>query len=168
MIFHQLIFPQKASKCRKNGQKISKRQAKKKGPTSQVETPSGVYAAHTPMQKNPKGNKSQSTNAEEAEKPEVEALEQNTEATSDEAQKKKKRPRAEGSKGVKSKKRGPPRPHKKLAQEVLHSRITKLQKRIDRARGQLEDAERHIDSYNKEAKYRLEDEKNDQSGGIDD
>jgi hypothetical protein len=121
------------------------------------------------MQKNPKGNKSQSTNAEEAEKLEAEALEQNTEATSDEAQKKKKRPaRAEGSKGVKSKKRGPPRPHKKLAQEVLDSRITKLRKRIDRARGQLEDAERHIDSYNKEAKYRQEDEKNDQSGGMDD
>lgn len=56
------------------------------------------------------------------------------------------------------KKRGPPRPHRKLTQEVLDGRIGKLKKRIDKARGQLEDAERHIDAYVKEAAYR-EDEK---------
>jgi hypothetical protein len=40
---------------------------------------------------------------------------------------------------------------------VLEGRITKLQKRIDRARGQLEDAVRHIEGYSKEAKYRTDD-----------
>jgi hypothetical protein len=51
-------------------------------------------------------------------------------------------------------KRGPPRPHRKLSNEILSGRIEKLKKRIDRAKGQLEDAERHIDGYNKEASYR--------------
>lgn len=51
-------------------------------------------------------------------------------------------------------KRGPPRPHKRLAQEILDVRLGKLRNRIDKARGQLEDAERHIDSYEKESKYR--------------
>ena len=37
---------------------------------------------------------------------------------------------------------------------MLEGRIGKLRKRIERARGQLEDAERHIDSYEKESKYR--------------
>ena len=55
-------------------------------------------------------------------------------------------------------KRGPPRPHRKLTQEVLDGRIGKLRKRIDKAKGQLEDAERHIEAYVKEAGYR-EDEK---------
>jgi hypothetical protein len=52
-------------------------------------------------------------------------------------------------------KRGPPRPHKKLPQDVLEGRICKLRKRIERARGQLEDAERHIEGYDKEAKFRV-------------
>ena len=60
--------------------------------------------------------------------------------------------RSKGSAPVK--KRGPPRPHRKLAQEVLEGRIGKLKKRIEKARGQLEDAERHIDGYVKEVSYR--------------
>lgn len=52
------------------------------------------------------------------------------------------------------KKRGPPRPHKRLAQEILDVRLGKLRNRIEKAKGQLEDAERHIDSYEKESKYR--------------
>lgn len=56
-------------------------------------------------------------------------------------------------------KRGPPRPHRKLAQDVLEGRIGKLKKRIERARGQLEDAERHIEGYDKEAKYREQEKK---------
>lgn len=56
-------------------------------------------------------------------------------------------------------KRGPPRPHRKLPQEVLDGRIGKLRKRIERARGQLEDAERHIEGYDKEAKYREQEKK---------
>lgn len=65
---------------------------------------------------------------------------------------KKKTPRP--LKTVHQKKRGPPRPHRKLDKEVLAGRIEKLQRRIERAKGQLEDAERHIDAYTKEAKYR--------------
>lgn len=53
-----------------------------------------------------------------------------------------------------SKKRGPPRPHKKLDQAVLESRVTKLQRRIDRASGQLQDAQRHIDGYHREIVFR--------------
>lgn len=52
------------------------------------------------------------------------------------------------------KKRGPPRPHRRLAQEVLVARIGKLQKRINKARGLLEEAERHIEAYSHEEKYR--------------
>lgn len=63
------------------------------------------------------------------------------------------------NKGDPPRKRGPPRPHRKLAQDVLEGRIAKLRKRIDRAKGQLEDAERHIDGYAKEAKYREADSK---------
>ncbi len=58
-----------------------------------------------------------------------------------------------------TRKRGPPRPHRKLGQEILDGRITKLRSRIQRCRGQLEDAERHIDGYEKEAKYRLQEKK---------
>ena len=46
-----------------------------------------------------------------------------------------------------SAKRGPPRPHRKLAEPVLQVRIAKLQKRIDRNKAQYEDAERHIAAY---------------------
>jgi len=52
------------------------------------------------------------------------------------------------------KKRGPPRPHKKLTADVLKTRITKLQKRIDRAQSQLQDAERHIAGYLRESGLR--------------
>jgi hypothetical protein len=72
-------------------------------------------------------------------------------------------PRGSGPKKPKSdeppRKRGPPRPHRKLPQEILEGRISKLRKRIDKARGQLEDAERHIEGYDKEAKYREQDKK---------
>lgn len=57
-----------------------------------------------------------------------------------------------------SKKRSPARPHRKLPQDVLDGRIGKLKKRIEKARGQLEDAERHIDAYMKESSYRESDE----------
>jgi hypothetical protein len=53
-----------------------------------------------------------------------------------------------------ARKRGPPRPHKKLDQGVLEMRISKLQRRIDRASGQLQDAHRHIDGYHREIAFR--------------
>jgi hypothetical protein len=52
------------------------------------------------------------------------------------------------------KKRGPPRPHRRLAQEVLTARVTKLEKRIIKARGLLEESERHMEAYSNECKYR--------------
>jgi len=55
------------------------------------------------------------------------------------------------------KKRGPPRPHRKLAQDLLEARLGKLRRRIEKAKGQLEDAERHIEAYDKEFKYRKAD-----------
>jgi len=67
-------------------------------------------------------------------------------------QNKVKKPRPSKTEGYK--KRGPPRPHRKLSNELLTGRIEKLKKRINKAKGQLEDAERHIDGYNKEASYR--------------
>lgn len=69
-------------------------------------------------------------------------------------QKKTKTPRAKRVRGEAKKKRGPPRPHKKISNDVLQQRVQKLQKRIDKARNQLEDASRHIDAYNKEKAYR--------------
>lgn len=55
------------------------------------------------------------------------------------------------------KKRGPPRPHRKLDTDVLNGRIEKLNKRITRAKQQLEDAQRHIEGYNKEFLFRQQD-----------
>ena len=63
------------------------------------------------------------------------------------------------SAGGPPRKRGPPRPHRKLAQEVLEGRIGKLRKRIERSRNQLEDAERHIEGYIKESSYRDDEKK---------
>lgn len=56
-----------------------------------------------------------------------------------------------------SRHRAPPRPHRKLEQEVLDSRISKLRKRIERTSGQLADAKRHIEGYDKEMEYRAAD-----------
>lgn len=59
---------------------------------------------------------------------------------------------ADGQKIVR--KRGPPRPHRKLAQDVLEKRINKLQRRIERVQTQLDDAQRHIVGYRNEEQYR--------------
>ena len=84
------------------------------------------------------------------------------ETTEEEKPKKARVPRPVGvkAKGDPPRKRGPPRPHRKLQQEILEGRISKLSRRIDRAQGQLEDAKRHIDAYEKEVKYREQDKKN--------
>jgi hypothetical protein len=67
------------------------------------------------------------------------------------------RPASEGKRANPPKKRGPPRPHRKLPQEILEGRIEKLKKRIERASGQLDDAKRHVEGYEKEYKYREQD-----------
>ena len=51
-------------------------------------------------------------------------------------------------------KRGPARPHRRLAVDVIDSRITKLQKRLDRARSQIDDAARHVEGYLRERDFR--------------
>ena len=53
-------------------------------------------------------------------------------------------------------KRTPARPHRRLDIETIDSRITKLQKRLDHAKTQIADAERHVDGYVKEKHYRDE------------
>ncbi len=105
---------------------------------------------------------SQAKNAPTQDTPNAPELAEGDESSATEP-KKKRVPRS-GVKGEVGRKRGPPRPHRKLAQPVLEGRIGKLQKRIERARGQLEDAERHIEGYSKEAKYRADESKNDQGG----
>jgi hypothetical protein len=56
-------------------------------------------------------------------------------------------------------KRGPARPHRRLAADVIETRITKLQKRLDRARSQIEDAARHVEGYLRERDFRAKEEK---------
>ena len=56
-------------------------------------------------------------------------------------------------------KRGPARPHRRLAAEVIELRITKLQKRLDRAKSQIEDASRHVEGYLRERDFRAKEEK---------
>ncbi len=51
-------------------------------------------------------------------------------------------------------KRGPARPHRRLAVDVIDSRITKLQKRLDRAKSQIDDAARHVEGYLRERDFR--------------
>ena len=57
----------------------------------------------------------------------------------------------------KGRRRGPPRPHRKLEEEVLTARMERLETRIGKARDQLEDAERHLEIYALERKYRKQD-----------
>lgn len=51
-------------------------------------------------------------------------------------------------------KRGPARPHRRLATDVIDTRIGKLQKRLDRAKAQIEDATRHVEGYQRERDFR--------------
>ena len=66
----------------------------------------------------------------------------------------KKHPRAKKDPSIVKEKRGPARPHRRLTTEVLVSRIEKLQKRHDKAKGQLEEAARHLGGYTKEQEMR--------------
>ena len=70
--------------------------------------------------------------------------------------KKPRKPKSTGASKPKEpkKKRGPPRPHRKLEGDVLELRMNKLKKRIEKAKVQLEDATRHIEVYQRESFYR--------------
>jgi hypothetical protein len=68
-----------------------------------------------------------------------------------EAPKPKKAPR---DKSKPSKKRGPARPYRRLAIDILDKRIAKLTKRITKAKTQLEESEGFLTKYSNEKKYR--------------
>ena len=51
--------------------------------------------------------------------------------------------------------RGPPRPYKRVAEGVLHSRIQKLTARMERAKAQHEAARSLLTKYSHEKTYRL-------------
>ncbi len=103
--------------------------------TTQADT-SGQKTIHEDidLQKAPKAKKGKTEKADKTEKP--------TKVKSDKVST---QPRA---------KRGPARPHRRLAVEVIDSRITKLQKRLDRAKSQIEDASRHVEGYLRERDFR--------------
>ncbi len=51
--------------------------------------------------------------------------------------------------------RGPPRPYRRVPEEVLHTRIQKLTTRMERAKGQHESARALLTKYSHEKTYRL-------------
>jgi hypothetical protein len=55
------------------------------------------------------------------------------------------------------KKRGPPRPYRRLEEEVLNGRITKLTARMDKAKAQHEEAQQLLLRYTHERAYRAQD-----------
>jgi hypothetical protein len=63
-------------------------------------------------------------------------------------------PKARGKTDQPKPKRGPARPHRRLPVDVIESRITKLQKRLERAKSQIEDAGRHVEGYLRERDFR--------------
>jgi hypothetical protein len=92
----------------------------------------------------------------EAKKPETVEESSQEEVKKTPKEGKKSRPKVgPDGKRVKGAPRGPARPHRRIEQEVLDSRIEKLQKRIKRARLQLEVSERHVSGYLFERQYRL-------------
>ena len=64
-------------------------------------------------------------------------------------------------------KRGPARPHRRLAADVIDLRISKLQKRLERARSQIEDASRHVEGYLRERDFRAKEAETGQSHPAD-
>lgn len=65
-----------------------------------------------------------------------------------------KQPKAKQDAAQPRAKRGPARPHRRLEAEVIDARIAKLQKRLDRAKSQIEDAGRHVEGYLREREFR--------------
>jgi hypothetical protein len=65
-------------------------------------------------------------------------------------------PKPKAKRARQSQKRAPARPHKRLPTETLDTRIAKLQKRLDHARAQIEDAARHLENYQTERRLRDE------------
>jgi hypothetical protein len=55
-------------------------------------------------------------------------------------------------------KRGPARPHRRLELDVINTRIAKLEKRLTRAKSQVEDASRHVEGYVRERDFRAKED----------
>jgi hypothetical protein len=73
------------------------------------------------------------------------------------------KPKEKKDPGAPKPKRGPARPHRRLALDVIESRIAKLQKRLDRAKAQTEDASRHVEGYLRERDFRAKEGSNNNS-----
>ena len=80
--------------------------------------------------------------------------ETSTEVPIDQPKPTKSKPKTVRAPGEPKAKRGPARPHRRLEDDVINLRIEKLQKRLDRAKGQAEDASRHIEGYKREREFR--------------
>ena len=92
--------------------------------------------------------------------PAVEELKETKEGEAKEGEAKekpKKAPRVKKDPSEEKKKRGPARPHRRLTDEVLSVRIEKLKKRFDKAKGQLDEAGRHLGGYERERQLRESD-----------
>ena len=92
----------------------------------------------------PKLKKQRAEKTEKADKPDK----------ADKADKADRAPKAKGKPDQPKPKRGPARPHRRLATDVIESRIAKLQKRLERAKSQIEDAGRHVEGYLRERDFR--------------
>ena len=81
-----------------------------------------------------------------------------TDSTED-AETKSKKPKAKKTKTGDKKKavRAPARPHRRVSQDIIEARVLKLEKRLYRAKTQVEDATRHVESYKRELTFRLND-----------
>ena len=98
----------------------------------------------------------ESTDESGQQKPKVgpKAKKAKTEKTLAEKSEKTSKPKSDKGSSQPRVKRGPARPHRRLGMDVIDSRITKLQKRLDRAKSQIEDAGRHVEGYLRERDFR--------------
>ena len=72
----------------------------------------------------------------------------------------------DAERGTEPSRRGAPRPHKNISKSAFHQRIQrlldqriqKLQKRVDKAKAQLEDATRHLEECRQESALRMNEE----------
>ena len=104
----------------------------------------------------PAASSVESTDKSGQQKPKVgpKAKKAKTEKTLAEKSEKTSKPKSDKGSSQPRVKRGPARPHRRLGMDVIDSRITKLQKRLDRAKSQIEDAGRHVEGYLRERDFR--------------
>lgn len=107
---------------------------------AETEQPESTDPSDTPVVYGPENRPTKKAKAERQPKPAKDATA---------------KPKSEGSEQRQPrKKRGPARPHRRLDIETINSRISKLEKRRQRAKEQLEDATRHVEGYQAERDFR--------------